>query len=127
MRKLLLPVFIAACIPSYAQSVIGFEGGVPEGFTSSQSELSVTSNLYKEGKQSLEWNFGPESTLEIALKKPIVLNKKSETKGEPRCGCTTSSRHRILSVLSFWMRPERSVTGLPIAWHRRMARVLDRV
>ena len=81
MRKLLLPVFIAACIPLYAQSVIGFEGGVPEGFTSSQSELSVTSNLYKEGKQSLEWNFGPESTLEIALKKPIVLNKKSETKG----------------------------------------------
>lgn len=79
MKKYLLPIVLASCLPLHSQSVIGFEEGVPSNITaSSKKALAVAAHFYKEGKQSLEWNFRPEATLDMVLEKPIVLDRKDE-------------------------------------------------
>lgn len=84
MKHLILSLALLAALPSAAQ-VIGFEEGVPAGFTSSEKKaLSTTGRYYKEGSKSLVWEFQPGSTVNIALDVPIILEKKNWQK----CGTT---------------------------------------
>ena len=51
-------LLLCCALPLRAQSVIGFEDGVPAEFSASTKKaLSVTDRYYKEGGKSLEWEF----------------------------------------------------------------------
>lgn len=58
--------------------VIGFEDGVPEAFkVFGKGEAKVSQLFYKEGENSLEWDFQPGSTLDVQID-PLALNAKKE-------------------------------------------------
>lgn len=79
MKLILLSLVFLCTLPLGAQQVIGFEDRVPEGFTSpDRKSLSLSNRYYKEGKKSLEWNFGPGSVMNVALDAPLALNNKPE-------------------------------------------------
>lgn len=78
-------LLLCCALPLRAQSVIGFEDGVPVEFSASTKKaLSVTDRYYKEGGKSLEWEFQPGATMTVALQEPIVLKAKTHDK----CGTT---------------------------------------
>ncbi len=78
---LLLSFLLSVSLATQSQEIIGFEEGVPAGFTAAEKKaLSTTSRFYKEGAKSLQWDFQPGSTLDIALDAPIALNSKDEKK-----------------------------------------------
>lgn len=59
--------------------VIGFEEGIPTGFKSSEKKgIQLSQLYYKEGTQSLEWKYKPESTLTVTLDTPISLDEKAQ-------------------------------------------------
>ena len=80
MKHLLLPLaLLCLLLPLSAQQVIGFENDVPPGFTASDKKaLSLSNRYYKDGQKSLQWEFSPGSTMNVALDAPLVLDKKSE-------------------------------------------------
>ncbi len=54
----------------------GFESGIPQSFTTSPaSELSISDTYYKEGEQSLKWDFTPGAQLNIAID-PLTLDEQ---------------------------------------------------
>lgn len=65
-------------VPSAFAQLIGFESGVPEAFkVSGKGEVKTSTLYYKEGKNSLEWDFQPGSTLDVQIS-PLSLNAKKE-------------------------------------------------
>lgn len=79
MKLILLSLVFLCTFPLGAQQVIGFEDRVPDGFTSpDRKSLSLSNRYYKEGKKSLEWNFGSGSVMNVALDAPLALNNKTE-------------------------------------------------
>lgn len=79
MKHLLLSLVLLCTLPLSAQQVIGFENDVPAGFTSSDKKaLSLSNRYYKDGQKSLQWEFTPSGTMNVALDAPLVLDPKSE-------------------------------------------------
>lgn len=79
MKHLLFSLLLFCALPLGAQEVIGFEDEVPAGFTSSDKKaLSLSGRYYKEGKKSLQWEFTPGGTLNVALDAPLTLDEKTE-------------------------------------------------
>lgn len=81
MRYWITTFLLAVSLPLLSQEIIGFEEGVPAGFTSAEKKaLSVSSRYYKEGVKSLQWEFQPGSTVDITLDPPVTLTSKDEKK-----------------------------------------------
>ncbi len=79
MRRLcLLSLFLLLLSPSIFAQFIGFEGkNIPTDFrTQKGGKLHLSSWYYKEGKQSLQWDFLPGSILNVKVK-PFVLDEKN--------------------------------------------------
>ena len=71
-------LFLLGIIPSAFAQLIGFESGLPESFkVNGKGEAKISSLFYKEGANSLEWNFQPGSTLDVQVA-PVSLNEKKE-------------------------------------------------
>lgn len=73
--KTITPIIVSTLLAmtgsAFCQTT-GFEHGIPPGFGTRDGGTLATSTLYyKEGKQSLEWQFEPNSTLTVAF--PAVL------------------------------------------------------
>lgn len=79
MKKYCLTLLLS--IPAFVSSFgqfLGFEEGVPVGFTAGgKGEVKASYLFYKEGKQSLLWEFQPGSTLDVKTA-PLSLNAKRE-------------------------------------------------
>ena len=74
----LILFFLFGGISSAFAQLIGFEDGVPETFkVSGKGDVKVSSLFYKEGENSLEWDFHPSSTLDVQIN-PLSLNAKKE-------------------------------------------------
>lgn len=74
----LILFFLFGGISSAFAQLIGFEDGVPETFkVSGKGDAKVSSLFYKEGENSLEWDFHPGSTLDVQIN-PLSLNAKKE-------------------------------------------------
>lgn len=66
---------------SMMAQLIGFEQKVPKFVQASgKKDVSVSQQYYKEGRQSLQWNFQPGSTMTIGIEHPFVLNEKTKQK-----------------------------------------------
>lgn len=71
---LLFLILLYFSSPAVAQ-LTGFEKEVPQNFKSSNGqELALSSLYYKEGNKSLEWNFSPNSILNIPSESVFTLN-----------------------------------------------------
>ena len=76
-RNLIYAFLICLPVVLSAQT-IGFEDGVPPSFKNVVgSQLSTSGQYYKEGKQSLEWNYQPGAEFAIQLP-PLVLNEAAK-------------------------------------------------
>lgn len=77
--KYLLIILTLLCSQfSFAQP-FGFETGIPKQFkTAGKGKISLSTQYYKEGKQSLEWNFRPDAKLNVALEQPLTLSQQME-------------------------------------------------
>lgn len=96
----LILFFLFGGISSAFAQLIGFEDGVPETFkVSGKGDAKVSSLFYKEGENSLEWDFHPGSTLDVQIN-PLSLNAKKNSSLVLRCGFIMRNRSRILFVLS---------------------------
>ena len=74
----LILFFLFGGISSAFAQLIGFEDGVPKTFkVSGKGDAKVSSLFYKEGENSLEWDFHPGSTLDVQIN-PLSLNAKKE-------------------------------------------------
>ena len=74
----LILFFLFGGISSAFAQLIGFEDGVPETFkVLGKGDVKVSSLFYKEGENSLEWDFHPGSTLNVQIN-PLSLNAKKE-------------------------------------------------
>lgn len=71
-------ICLGAALCGYAQTW-DFEGKVPEDFTASgKHSLSTSALFYKEGANSMEWQFGPEEVLTVNMKEPLSLSSGKE-------------------------------------------------
>lgn len=71
---LLLPLLLCCCASAFAQ-FCGFEKGIPQNFKSdAQQKLSLSSLYYKEGSQSLRWDFSPNGVLNILSESAFTPN-----------------------------------------------------
>lgn len=78
-RKHLLFILALLCSQVSLAQFIGFETGIPEQFTTAgKGKATLSTRYYKEGKQSLEWDFRSGSILNVALEQPLVLNEEME-------------------------------------------------
>lgn len=78
-RKHLLFILALLCSQVSLAQFIGFETGIPEQFrTIGKGKVTLSTRYYKEGKQSLEWDFRSGSMLNITLEHPLVLNEQME-------------------------------------------------
>ena len=58
-----------------------FEKELPTCFsTPNNQEIAISKQFYKDGKQSLEWKFRPNSTLTVNISPYVTLNKETENK-----------------------------------------------
>lgn len=73
-RLVLLLLFSTYSLLSNSTQLVGFEKEIPSLF--SANHLEISSTYYKEGKQSLQWNYTPNDTLHIQLKQPLSLTPK---------------------------------------------------
>lgn len=77
----LLFFFFTFCLlpaSSLRAQVIGFEEGIPAGFSSADKKsLSVSSRYYKEGVKSLQWDFRPGAVLDIVPESPLNLSGRA--------------------------------------------------
>lgn len=78
-QKHLLFILTLLCSQVSLAQFIGFETGIPEQFkTTGKGRVSLSTRYYKEGKQSLEWNFRSGSILNVGLEHPLVLDEQME-------------------------------------------------
>ncbi len=69
------------CLPTvFSAQVIGFEDGIPAAFTNiTGSKLSTSTQYYKDGKLSMEWEYQPGAEVSIQMP-PLVLNEAGKTR-----------------------------------------------
>ena len=82
MKKVfhLLIIFLIGASYSHAQNW-NFEKELPRCFSASDNqEIAISKQFYKDGAQSLEWKFRPNSMLTVNLAPYVILNKETENK-----------------------------------------------
>lgn len=80
IRKHLLFILVLLCSQVSLAQFIGFETGIPKQFkTNDKGKAFLSTQYYKEGRQSLEWDFYSGSILNISLKSPLILNEQMKT------------------------------------------------
>lgn len=52
-----------------------FEGAIPKEVAATKGKLSLSSNVQKDGKQSLQWQFSPKATLTFTAPVKLTLNQ----------------------------------------------------
>ena len=78
---LLLSLLFIAKVNAISHHIC-FEEGVPKSFSCDRGgNLSVSTHYYKEGKQSLEWNFLPRSILNITPETSIPFTQELKKRG----------------------------------------------
>ena len=82
-RKHLLFILALLCGQVSFAQLIGFETGIPKQFqTSDKGKITLSTQYYKEGKQSLKWDFSrsvPNSTLLLNSLSPLMSEWKIHT------------------------------------------------
>lgn len=81
MKRIFFIFFLVLCgvVGHGHAQVWTFEEEVPEGFIASAGQkLGVSGLFYKDGRNSLEWEFRPGGTLSFGLEKPLLLSPKEE-------------------------------------------------
>lgn len=79
-RKHSLFILALLCSQLSLAQFIGFETGIPEQFkTTGKGKTSLSTQYYKEGRQSLKWDFCSGSILNVTLEQFLVLNEEIET------------------------------------------------
>ena len=69
-----LLLFLLSFSAAASAQLVGFEDRIPQNFKCSKpQELALSSDYYKEGAKSLEWNFTPGSVIDVAVEKPFAL------------------------------------------------------
>ncbi len=121
-------LFIFCLLPAHPlrAQVIGFEEGVPTGFSSGDKKsLSVSSRYYKEGGKSLQWDFLPGAVLDIVPEESLDLSGRAgQTYGitlwiyneESR---PDSLRFEFLNArgeVSYWFTYRLQATGWRACW-----------
>lgn len=80
-RQLLMGMWWLCGQALFAQQT-GFETEIPVTFRADgKGKLSLSASYYKEGKQSLVWNFRPGSALQVDLEQPLTLGKELTEEG----------------------------------------------
>ena len=78
-QKHLLFILVLLCGQVSFAQLIGFETGIPKQFqTSDKGKITLSTQYYKEGKQSLEWDFRSGSKLNVSLEQPLTLDERME-------------------------------------------------
>ena len=78
-QKHLLFILVLLCGQVSFAQLIGFETGIPKQFqTSDKGKITLSTQYYKEGKQSLEWDFRSGSKLNVSLEQPLTLDERIE-------------------------------------------------
>lgn len=78
--KMLPTIFLCLFSSLYSENIYQFEKGVPKNFIlDEKGTLEISKEKFKDGNQSLKWNFNPNSTLSIF---GDVGYKKFEKKGK---------------------------------------------
>lgn len=69
-----LLLFLLSFSSSAFAQLVGFEDQIPQNFKCSKpQELALSTDYYKEGTKSLEWNFTPGSVIDVAVEKSFAL------------------------------------------------------
>ena len=121
IRKNFLFTCALLCSQISPAQFIGFENGIPEQFqTSGKGKAALSTQYYKEGSHSLEWNFtNSGSILNIALEKPITLTKQTENSaGITLWIYNEKASTRLRSFLSSFLRKGLYLIGSVSGWHR---------
>jgi hypothetical protein len=114
-QKHLLFILVLLCGQVSFAQLIGFETGIPKQFqTSDKGKITLSTQYYKEGKQSLEWDFRSGSKLNVSLEQPLTLDERIENS----YGFITRFPSKILFVLSFFLPKEIYLIGSVSDWHR---------
>lgn len=80
IRKHLLFILVLLCSQVSLAQFIGFETAIPKQFkTNDKGKAFLSTQYYKEGRQSLEWDFDSGSILNISLKSPLILDEQMKT------------------------------------------------
>ena len=125
-RKHLLFILALLCGQVSFAQLIGFETGIPKQFqTSDKGKITLSTQYYKEGKQSLKWDFRSGSKLNVALEQPLTLDERMENS----YGITLwiynevpqqdSIRFEFLSPqgdVSYWFSFQLASTGWRACW-----------
>ena len=78
-RKHLLFTLALLCSQVSFAQFIGFETEIPKEFTTAdKGKITLSTRYYKEGKQSLEWDFHSGSKLNVSLEQPLTLDEQME-------------------------------------------------
>lgn len=78
-RKHLLFTLALLCSQVSFAQFIGFETEIPKEFTTAdKGKIALSTRYYKEGRQSLEWDFRSGSKLNISLEKLLTLDEQME-------------------------------------------------
>lgn len=78
-RKHLLFILALLCSQVSFAQFIGFETEIPKEFTTAdKGKITLSTRYYKEGKQSMEWDFRSGSKLNISLDQPLTLDEQME-------------------------------------------------
>ena len=125
-RKHLLFILALLCGQVSFAQLIGFETGIPKQFqTSDKGKITLSTQYYKEGKQSLKWDFRSGSKLNVTLEQPLTLDERMENS----YGITLwiynevpqqdSIRFEFLSPqgdVSYWFSFQLASTGWRACW-----------
>ena len=77
MFRNLLLFALLLIVQTLPAQFIDFEEKLPSGFCiEGKGEVTLSSLYYKEGKKSLKWDFRPNSTLQVTLNTPLILDEK---------------------------------------------------
>ena len=78
-RKHLLFTLALLCSQVSFAQFIGFETEIPKEFTTAdKGKIALSTRYYKEGKQSLEWDFHSGSKLNVSLEQLLTLDEQME-------------------------------------------------
>lgn len=78
-RKHLLFILALLCSQVSFAQFIGFETEIPKEFTTAdKGKITLSTRYYKEGKQSLKWDFRSGSKLNVSLEQPLILDERME-------------------------------------------------
>ena len=118
-RKHLLFTLALLCSQVSFAQFIGFETEIPKEFTTAdKGKIALSTRYYKEGKQSLEWDFHSGSKLNVSLEQLLTLDEQMENSYGITLWIYNEVPSKIPFVLSSFPPKEMCLIGTVSSWHR---------